>query len=459
LHDVLAHDVFTEAGVAAAVDKDPSPPQLVMLREQFRMDDVICRTVSSTFYDGKLVTSPDRTPQPVTLPSPFAARVTIVDTSRVWPFTTRNAFNSRLNLMHALAARNIVLHLQNHGGLLDEQGKGSVGLCTPYAAQAKLLRAVVKAYQLEKEVRASTIHRFQGDERRTMVLDLVDSVGEHNVGVFLQAEHRNDSGAKLLNVALSRAKQSLIIIANLTYLDAKLPGTAILRDVLHDLQRTGCIVDVRDVLALRPIADDLEGIGRPPDLDPETLRTGLFNGHNFARLARKDMEGAKHSIIIFSGFITSERVAQMGDLLRGKIARGVRVRCVTRPPRRNGQIPEENARSALRALEAIGVAVDLRNEIHEKVLLVDNRVTWFGSLNPLSHTAHTSELMARVVNEDMASHMANFLALRRRVPENFADAENPRCGKCNNWSVFVRGTRKYGPFFGCEAECGWKQNL
>jgi PLD-like domain len=129
------------------------------------------------------------------------------------------------------------------------------------------------------------------------------------------------------------------------------------------------------------------------------LRTGLFGGHDFARLVKLDLNAAKKSIVIFSGFITPMRAAQMGDLLRRKITDGVRVRCVTRPPRYNGNIPEELGRQALKSLEAI--AVDLRSRIHEKVVLIDDHIAWFGSLNPLSHTAHTSEIMARVENEEV----------------------------------------------------------
>ncbi len=228
-----------------------------------------------------------------------------------------------------------------------------------------------------------------------------------------------DSGAKLLNVALSRAQQGLVIVANLTFLDQKLPSDAILRGLLHDLQRKARIIDVREVLALRPILDDLKRFSSQPSLDPECLRTGLFGGHDFAKLCRFDMENAQQSIVVFSGFITTERAAWMGDLFRSKIACGLKVRCVTRPPNRNGSIPEEQGRAALAALESLGVAIDLRNEIHEKVVLIDNHITWFGSLNPLSHTVRTSELMARVDNAGVAAHIASILSVKRRTPEEF----------------------------------------
>lgn len=435
-----------------------------MLDEQFRMDDSICRLVSGAFYRGALRTHPRRVPSSVTPPEPLAQHLMVVDTSRIWPFTTRNAFNSRLNLMHGLAIRNLVLHLKDHDFLHDEDGKGRAGICAPYAAQAALLREILKSHDIDAAtVRASTVHGFQGDERELMILDLVDSVGERNAGIFLQASELADVGAKLMNVAFSRAKEQIIVVANLTYLDRKLPSDAILRGLMHDVQRLGNIIDVRDVLALRPVLDDLQRFGQQPQLDPEALRTGLFGAKDFAKLSQSDMENAEKSIVVFSGFITLERAAQMGEVFRRRISNGAKIRCVTRPPNRNGTMPEEMGREALTALEAIGVAIDLRNEIHEKVVLIDDRISWFGSLNPLSHSFRTSELMARVDDVGVSRHIASILSVRRRSFDDdrnggFVDAENPRCGDCGGWTVFIRG--KFGPFFSCEKKnCGWKQNL
>ncbi len=413
LHRILSPDVFHTSKVARDADNG-SPPRFSKLMTQYRMDDALCRPISAAFYKGKLQTAADRKAVSISLPEPFSRRLTIIDTSRIWPFATRNIFKSRFNLMHALAIRNLVLHFRDSNCIKDDHGRGTIGLCTPYAAQAKLLREVLKSYGLEKTVRASTVHGFQGDERSVLVLDLVDSIGERNAGIFLQANRLDDIGAKLQNVALSRAKEAIIIVANLTFLDAKLPGDAILRGLLHDVQRAGRIIDVRDVLALRPVFEDMRRFEPRPELDPEALRTGLFGGRDFARTARIDMEQAKESIVIFSGFITPDRVAAMGDLLRRKIVEGVKVRCVTRPPARNGSIPEELGRSALEALEGLGAIVDLHAEIHEKVVLIDRRIAWFGSLNPLSHTARTSELMARVDDTIFAQHLAELLAIRRR---------------------------------------------
>ncbi len=428
--DILAPDVFECAGICHESVKAQTAPHVEMLNEQFRMDPSICELISKAFYDNLLRSAKEDRAE-FTFPEPFAQRLTIVDTSR-------------------------------DNCLTNSEGKQAIGVCTPYAAQAKLLAAIVKAHGLEN-VRARSAHGFQGDERNVIILDLVDSIGERNVGYFSQATRRQDSGAKLFNVALSRAREAIIIFANLTFLDMKLPSDSMLRQILCDVQRAGRILDVRDVLALHPIFDDLQHFGSQLELDPEALRTGLFGGRDFAHLFRRDIEAAKKSIVIYSGFITTRRAGQMGDVLRRKIGEGVRVRCVTRPPRRNGNIPEEEGRVALKSLEAIGSVIDLRNDIHEKVVLIDNRIAWFGSLNPLSHTMKTSELMARFDSRGVAEHLANILALRKRMPEELergaaAEPENPRCEKHGNWTFLVRG--RFGPFFRCETlECDWKQNV
>lgn len=462
ISDVLGHDVFEVSGVAAKAKSRSCGGNLTMLRQQYRMDKQICRYVSEYFYEahGNGLVSPQDPHDPPALPEPLNQTVTIVDTSSIYPFTTRNVFGSRFNLMHALVVRNAILHLRERECLTDSEGRGRIGVCTPYSAQAKLLRKVVAAHKLSEDVRASTAHGFQGDERSIIILDLVDSIGEQYAGMFLQAETHADQGAKLLNVAISRAKHALVIVANLTFLDAKLPSASILRGMLHDMQSRGRIVDAREVLALRPVLDDLQRFGRHAELDIEALKTGLFSGGDFELVAGHDMAGAEQSIVIFSGFITRERVAALGDLLRERIARGVKVRCVTRPPARNGTIPEEQAKEALDVLEAMGAAVDLRGDIHEKAVVIDGRIAWFGSLNPLSHTARTSEVMARVEDEGFAANLADFLSLKRGGVDasdpHRTTAENPRCEDCGSRSILKKG--KFGFFYTCE-RCDWKRDL
>jgi hypothetical protein len=358
--------------------------------------------------------------------------------------------------MHTLAVRNLCLHLKEKRVLEDR----SVGVCTPFAAQAKLLKKVLAGSGLNA-VDAGTVHRYQGDEKSVMILDVPDSLGEHYAGIFLQADNPEDSGAKLFNVAVSRAQEHLIVFANLAFLDQKLPNHAILRDILAEMQDQGAVIDVRDVLSLWPIIEDLKRYGYAFDLSPDAEKTGLFNQVDFEAVCQADLARAQKSIVIFSGFITMQRVASYEALFRSKIEEGVKIRCVTRPPHRNGSVPEENGRAALNGLEKMGCVVDTRGNIHEKAVIIDGQTVWFGSLNPLSHTAKTAEVMARIEGSEVALQLANFLAIGKHkklddASDSFTAKENPKCPECQARVTYMTG--KYGPYWDCDV-CTWRENV
>jgi ssDNA-binding Zn-finger/Zn-ribbon topoisomerase 1 len=457
--ETVGGDVFSASGIAKAFAAGKTPERAAFLDQQFRMADPICALISGPMYRGRLHTAATRKSAAIVPIAPFNLNLTIVDTSTISPFVNRDPFKSRYNLMHALAIRNLVLRLQDTGFV---RASDSLGVCTPYSAQAKMLQRVLKGSKLNSHVETGTVHRFQGDEKQAMVLDIPDGLGEQSVGMWLEADNPDDDGAKLFNVAISRAKEHLIVVANLQYLDSKLPARALLRGVLHDMQRKGTVLDVRDVLGYYPMLDDIATYGLALNLDSETLRTGLFNQKDFEHVWIADAERAKKSIVIFSGFVTPQRVATCGDILRKKLEEGVSIRCVTRPPRQNGSIPPEDGKAALDALETVGCIVDTRWDIHEKTIIIDGEILWFGSLNPLSHSGATSEIMARFVSTDIASQVAAFLAVERGLKEGEAAdqivrKENPDCPDCGGRTTFRKG--QYGPFWECEEGCGWRQNI
>ena len=263
-----------------------------------------------------------------------------------------------------------------------------------------------------------------------------------------------------MNVAISRAKHRLIVLTNLTYLDRKLPSASLLRSVLFDMQEAGQVIRGSDALALRPIDRDLKGLLGQMPFEEMVETFGIFDEATFERALEHDIREAKRSVVIFSGYVTPVRVGKLGDLFRVKIAEGVKVRCVTRPPQTNGSIPREQGREALDMLEGIGVTVDCRAKIHQKVCLIDNRIVWLGSLNALSHAGRSDETMTRAVNEGYAAAVAGHMSKRRvstdRAASTITEAENPRCPDCGGRSVYDDG--RFGPFFTCERGCGWRAN-
>jgi superfamily I DNA and/or RNA helicase len=452
IFDILARDVFDAAGVK----KDQE--RLMMLDTQYRMDPEICGLISEPMYQGRLHTFAGRTGFDKTLPAPFDRALTIIDTSDLWPFESQNAFFSRFNLMHALLARNLIWHFEREGAIANDN---DLGVCTPYSSQAKLIQKILEGERLDQHTQVGTVHRFQGDERRIILLDIPESYGgSWNLGQFVQGLPPDHVGARLINVAVSRAQDHFIVMANLTYLDKKLPSSSLLRSVLFDVQEKGKVVSGTELLRLRPIESDLKDlIGQMP-FEEITETLGIFDEKEFERALKNDIHSAKESIVIFSGYITPSRAGSLGDLFRSKISEGVQIRCVTRPPQTNGSIPPDEGRAALDMLEGIGVIVDCRAKIHQKICLIDKRIVWMGSLNALSHAGRSDETMTRIVNEKFASAIAAQMSKRKisasKAAGTVADAENPRCPDCESRTVYREG--RYGPYHSCEAECGWKQN-
>lgn len=455
IFDVLGKDVLEDR-------KDES----LMLEEQYRMEETICDLIKWSMYKGKLKTSLNKNNEScsVHILTPFDQTFTIVDTSDLWPFETVTAFKSRFNLMHALLARNLAWHLCRSGGV---EKQGIVGICTPYAAQAKLIEKLLEGEKLGEIIQAGTVHLYQGDERHMMVLDIPESHGGGwGLGQFVQGLPPEHIGARLLNVAVSRAEQHLAIIANVTYLDKRLPSSSLLRSIIFDMQKKGRTLTGRQLLELRPIESDLKGLLGQVEIDPDVRNFGLFDESNFDPAVKADMMGAKQSIIVFSGFVTPQRVAEFGDLFRLKVHEGVKVRCVTRPPYSNGTMAPELGKDALDALEGIGCIVDCRSRIHQKVVLIDNEIVWHGSLNVLSHSHRTEESMTRMVNKGVAEVVSASMCKRRMSAKKAASAaaepENPRCNDCGARTVYAEG--RYGPYFYCENQqaengCRWSVSL
>ena len=128
-----------------------------------------------------------------------SARLTIIDTSTMMPFSSTTNTGSKINPINALVARNLINELNNSDPDFE------IGYCVPYKGQDKLLRAITNV-NLVSKITSGTVHSFQGDEKDVIIYDTVEAISNSNVlGPFLTATHKWAEGAKLLNVAISRA--------------------------------------------------------------------------------------------------------------------------------------------------------------------------------------------------------------------------------------------------------------
>ncbi|PTQ51566.1 MAG: DNA helicase [Hydrogenibacillus schlegelii] len=96
----------------------------------------------------------------------------------------------------------------------------------------------------ERAVVASTVHRFQGLEKDVILFDAVDGPPFSKAGVLLEG----DAAARLINVAMSRARGKLIILGNRSFLQDRLSAEHPLNRLSRELEARGRIVDLRNVL-------------------------------------------------------------------------------------------------------------------------------------------------------------------------------------------------------------------
>ena len=88
----------------------------------------------------------------------------------------------------------------------------SIGIVTPFKAQAERLHHAIPE-EFASRITASTVHKFQGDERDVMIYSLVVT-GNSPASKIRWV----DEGApNLVNVAVTRARQALYVFGNRTY--------------------------------------------------------------------------------------------------------------------------------------------------------------------------------------------------------------------------------------------------
>ena len=286
--------IFQELGLDpfTATDRTkPDAPGLAMLTTQYRMHPEICGLISEPMYEGKLRTSPARKKVLGRLPpNPFEKPLTIIDTSDLRPVESQNASFSRLNKLHALLVRNFVRHLRLNGVIETNR---DLGICTPYSAQARHIQKLLKEDGPDNLVHCGTVHRFQGDERRIVLLEIPESGGHRAIGQFVQGVPPDHVGARLISVAVSRAQEHFVVLANLTHLDKRLPSNSLLRSILHKIEQQGRVVPGGELLKLYPIDSaptDLPHQGRTPDqppIDQESVEHKRMNREQAEELLQK----------------------------------------------------------------------------------------------------------------------------------------------------------------------------
>jgi len=185
------------------------PEVVTLLKMQYRMNDEIMRFSSNYFYDGQIESAPNVKYR----------GILDLDIPMEWIDTSSHEFKEefigesfgRINKDEAELTLNTLQQYFERIGkqrLLDE--RIDVGIISPYRAQVQYLRRLLMKWEFFKpfrrQISINTVDGFQGQERDIIVLSMVRSNDEGQIG-FLRDLRR-------MNVAITRARMKVIILGD-----------------------------------------------------------------------------------------------------------------------------------------------------------------------------------------------------------------------------------------------------
>jgi len=442
----LGQDIFEAAGIR---DYRTAPDHFVKLTEQFRMHPAISAISNELIYDGLLSDGPG-TEDGAGVPDWYRSEwghdtpVLLVDMASTNAWVTsvsRGERASRLNFLSATVSVDLAEQLLRIDRDVLPPGRAArILIVSPYRPHSKLVELLVRESHLAGEVRAGTTHSFQGSEADVVIVDLVNDEPHWRVNLFTPA--LDEATRRLFNVALTRARRRLIILGDLDY-NARFAKKAFLGRELLPFLRRYPVVDALDVvpagLAARAAVAQTSILGG--EVEPESDRVVATQRHFFSMFAG-DLTRARRRVVIYSPFITENRVAQLEPPLKAAIGRGIQIFVVTKAV---GDRPSRDAQNYRRlewTLADWGLVVVHKRNMHEKLVFIDDEVLWSGSLNPLSFS-DTQEVMERRRSRQVVDNYVETLRLNDLVGEYREGL--PSCPICGSEVVASEGANE--PFY------------
>ena len=216
------------------------PEVVTLLKIQYRMNDEIMRFSSDWFYGGKVESAPQikyrsvldydhpitwidtsNEENQITIEGEDAPEDSASTSSSVSAANQNSDLNfkeqfvgesfGRINKAEAeLTLLTLAEYFTKIGKQRVLEERIDVGIISPYHAQVQYLKKLIKKYEFFKPYRrlisVNTVDGFQGQERDVILISLVRSNDEGQIG-FLKDLRR-------MNVAMTRARMKLIILGN-----------------------------------------------------------------------------------------------------------------------------------------------------------------------------------------------------------------------------------------------------
>ncbi|OAN73943.1 hypothetical protein A8B78_17480 [Jannaschia sp. EhC01] len=347
---------------ACTVAPWPDLDRGLYLFEHRRCHDEIIGFSNALCYKGKL--------RPMRGPAPTDAALPALGYLHV----EGRAFSNGGSRINPVEARTIAAWLkENRAGLEGHYGlplEQIVGLVTPFGQQVRAIRDACTARGITVSGREGmtigTVHALQGAERPVVIFSPVYS--KHADGGFI------DASPSMLNVTVSRAKDSCLVFGDMDIMATARSGSP--RALLSEfLAAKGKALDF--------VMEPREDLTRD-DAKFEMLQHSAE--HDAFLVSALKGEGRRYMIV--SPWVVAGTIERTGlvDAMEAARQRGAEIEVFADPLLNTG--PAAGGLSQMEAVErrlsAIGVAVHRVPKLHSKIVTVDQSLLCAGSFNWLS---------------------------------------------------------------------------
>ncbi len=217
--DFLEKDIFSFVSGAESTEAlftwhDDNPDFTCFFDTQYRLKSDLAGVISAVFYDGRLKTGNESLEE-------TGKSVALVDSSKYGPSIQQEG-NERGFRPHNKV--HLKLIQESVRKLTRRYADDSIGVIVPFRSSVYTVRNHLSA-EGYRYVEVGTIHTFQGREKKVIIFDTVmsgelqnGSLRHYSVRPFDETKN-GLSVPRLLNVAFSRSKELLVIIADMQHVE------------------------------------------------------------------------------------------------------------------------------------------------------------------------------------------------------------------------------------------------
>ena len=228
---LLEKDIFTHVSGAESPDElfawqDNHPHITAFFDTQYRLRSALAELISSTFYEGRLQSALHIEREK------HRESLFLINTERFRPRIRQEEGHRGFNPKNEIHLK-LIEKLTRKLVMKERVRMYEIGIIVPFRSAVYDIRELLRQEGLE-EIEVGTIHTYQGREKRVIIFDTVMS-GEQQYGrrrhysvrpfdeevahVDILARDVVGVGPRLLNVAFSRSKSHLYVLADMAHIN------------------------------------------------------------------------------------------------------------------------------------------------------------------------------------------------------------------------------------------------